>query len=90
MYASSCVTLAGAAHTSIENSPVALSRSASLRLPAVVPCALPPALMLTPQPPIQVMSPDMPRSSAGSTPLVSNMVLPVPVLNSYLAMVLAS
>ena len=65
-------------------------RSASFLLPVVVPCALPPDLMFTPQPPIHAMSPDMFRFSAGSTPLVSKMVLPVPVLNSYLAMVLVS
>ena len=41
MRASSCVTLPGATHTSIEYSPVALIRSCSLLLAAVEPCALP-------------------------------------------------
>ena len=76
MYASSCVTLAGAAHTSMEYSPVALIRSDSFLLAVVVPWALPPALMFRPQPPTQLVSPDRVRFSAGSTPLVSNTVRP--------------
>ena len=70
MRASSCMTLPGATHASIEYSPVALIRSCSFLLAVVEPCALPP-LTLMPQPPTQVTSPDSVRSSAGSTPLVS-------------------
>ena len=70
MCAISCTTLAGATQASIEYSPVALMRSWSFRLEAVVPCALPPRRSM-PQPPTQVAAPDSVRLSAGSTPEVS-------------------
>ncbi len=70
MRASSCATLPGATHASIEYSPVALMRSLSLRLDDVEAWALP-LRTLMPQPPTQVTSPDRFRLSAGSTPLVS-------------------
>ena len=53
MCAISCTTFAGATQASIEYSPVALMRSWSFRLEAVVPCALPPRRSM-PQPPTQV------------------------------------
>ena len=71
MYASVCVTLAGAAHTSMEYSPVPWIMEASLALALVEACALPPAPMLMPQPPTQVTLPESDRSASGVTPLVS-------------------
>src|SRR3569833_2470668 len=59
-------------------------------LVAVVAFAMPPVLMLIPQPPTQLTSPVNMRSAEGLTPLVSNAVVPVMVLNSYLATRLAS
>src|SRR5262245_43226588 len=85
----SCVTFAGATQASIEYSPVALMRSESFLLAVVEPCALP-AVNATPQPPTQLYEPDSVKLAAGSTPLVSNAVLPLPVLNSYSAMTFAS
>ncbi len=81
MRESSCATLPGATHASMVYSPVALIRSASLRLAVVDPCALPPRTLM-PQPPTQLTSPEMFRFSAGSTPLVSYATEPRPVLNS--------
>ena len=89
MRASSWVTLPGTTHASIEYSPVAVISWWSLRLAVVEACALP-VRMLMPQPPTQVTSPESCRSAAGSTPLVSNAVVPWPVLNSYSAMRLFS
>ena len=84
MRAISCVTFAGTTHASIAYSPVALIRSCSFLLAAVVPCALP-SLIVMPHPPNQSTSPDKDRSIAGSTPLVSYAVGPWPVLNSHRA-----
>ena len=90
MRAISCVTLAGMTQASIENSPDSMRMSCSFRVATVEPCALPaPAAMslpiVMPQPPYQVTSPDRFRSMAGSTPLVSKAVVPLPVLNSHSA-----
>ncbi len=71
MYASSWVTLAGAAHTSIEYSPVFLMASASFALAVDVPCALPPAFTFTPQPPTHSMAPNIWRLSSAPLPPVS-------------------
>src|SRR5262245_20397270 len=98
MRMSSCTTLPGATHASIEYSPVDRIRFLSLALEPVVACALPPA-KFKPQPPNHCTAPDSVRSMAGSTPLVSYAIehAPVidvpqswPVLNSHIAMTLAS
>ena len=81
MRVSSCVTLPGTTHASIEYSPVAVISCWNLRLAVVEACALP-ERMLMPQPPTYVTSPLSVRSAAGSTPLVSNAVPPEPLLNS--------
>ncbi len=86
MYASSCVTLAGAAHSSIEYSPLLLTESKILRLEAPPRAAPPLGPKLTPQPPTQLVSPESVRLMAGSTPLVSSTVVPLPSLNCHLAM----
>src|SRR5437667_1967192 len=95
---SSCTTLPGVTHASIEYSPVALTRVFSFLLAAVEACALPPA-KFRPQPPNHCTLPDSVRSMAGSTPLVSYAVAhaPVmdwpqvwPVLNSYIAITVES
>ncbi len=56
MRASSCVTLPGTTHASIEYSPVAVMSCWNLRLAVVEACALPPRILM-PQPPTQVTSP---------------------------------
>src|SRR5262249_35194909 len=89
-HAFACATLAGATQASMENSPEAVIIEAIFALEAVEACALPPAPMLMPQPPAQVMPLESSRSAAGVTPLVSYAVVPEPVLNSYLATRLAS
>src|ERR1700742_1702384 len=90
MYALVCVTLAGATQASTEYSPVEVIMEASLPLDAVEACALLPAARLIPQPPTQVTLPVNCKSASGLTPLVSYAVVPVPVLNSYFAIRLAS
>ena len=71
----------GATQASIEYSFVLLTMSCNFLLAVVEPWALP-VLISIPQPPTQVTSPDNVRSMAGSTPLVSNALLPWPALNS--------
>src|SRR5688572_9102599 len=98
MRMSSCTTLPGATHASIEYSPVDRMRFLSFALEPVEACALPPA-KVKPQPPNHCTLPDRVRSMAGSAPLVSYAIeqTPVidvpqswPVLNSYMAMTFAT
>ena len=64
MRMSSCTTLPGATHASIEYSPVALIRFVSFVLAVVEACALPP-LKFKPQPPTHFTLPERCRSIAG-------------------------
>ncbi len=86
----SWATLPGATQASREYSPVAPISSASLALERVGPWARPPSAKRSPQPPTQLTLPTRLRLMAGSTPLVSKAVRPLPVLNCQKAIWLVS
>ena len=88
MRASSCVTLPGTTHASIEYSPVAVISCVELAARRRRGLRLAVREVDAPAADPAVTSPDSVRSAAGSTPLVSNAMLPWPVLNSYSAITL--
>ena len=97
MRMSSCTTLPGVTHASIEYSPVDRMRFLSFALEPVEACALPPAKLAPAAEPLHAAGQRQVHGGIDAARVVGNRAAPVidvpqswPVLNSYRATTLAS